>query len=177
MLGPGNQYRVRDASALAVILADLKPTKRMDRISRLEQATRHPEYLATLPLVSNFLIGEGHFATLVKSVATNALSEIQPMPSVEPVLAWGYKNAGILAQAYCFAAESHDLATCIMEGFDSRRMAKLLQVPDRYGIPLVVATGYEYEEADEDATFGPTPRLALQEVVFAEKFGVPWGRN
>eukprot|EP00934_Nitzschia_sp_Nitz4_P000290 Nitzschia sp. Nitz4//scaffold123_size70294//41234//42096//NITZ4_005930-RA/size70294-augustus-gene-0.61-mRNA-1//1//CDS//3329534491//290//frame0 len=171
MLGPGNQYRVRDASALAVLLADLEPTKRIQRISRLEKGSRHPEYYSTLPMVPSFLIGEGHLATLIKNVATTALSEIQPMPDVEPVQAWGYKNAGFVAQSFCFAAESHDLATCIMEGFDSRRAAEILAVPDRYSIPLMVATGYDYDGPEDVPR---TNRLSLNEIVFADSFGEPW---
>lgn len=171
MLGPGNQFRTKDASALAVFLADLEPTKRLDRIYQLEKdAGRPPNYLTSLPLVPSFLIGEGHAATLIKSVATSMLSEVQAMPVVEPVQAWGYKNASLVAQNYVLAAESHGLATCLMEGFDGRRMQKILQVPDRYAIPLVVATGYEFEDP---STFIETPRLNLDEIVFDDKFGTP----
>jgi nitroreductase len=66
------------------------------------------------------LIGEGHAATLIKGMATNFLSEVQPVPSIEPVQAWGYKNTSLVAQTFVYAAESHDLATCLMEGFDAR---------------------------------------------------------
>ena len=171
MLGPGNQFRTKDASALAVFLADLEPTKRLDRVYQLEKdAGRPPNYLTSLPLVPSFLIGEGHAATFIKDIATSMLSEVQPMPVVEPVQAWGYKNTSLAAQNYVLAAESHDLATCMMEGFDGRRMQKILKVPDRYSIPLVVATGYEYEDPE---TFVETPRLGLDEIVFDNEFGIP----
>ena len=96
------------------------------------------------------------------------LSEVQPMPVVEPVQAWGYKNVGLMAQTFVYAAESFDLATCIMEGFDSRRVQEILRIPDRYAVPLMVATGYEYEDP---TSFQETPRLDLSEVVFEERFG------
>ena len=67
-------------------------------------------------MTTSFLIGEGHAATLIKGVATSLLSQVQPMPVVEPVQAWGYKNASLLAQTFVYAAESYSLATCIMEG-------------------------------------------------------------
>ena len=118
----------------------------------------------------SFLIGEGHAATMLKDISTSLLSEVQAMPTVEPVQSWGYKNTALLAQTFVLAAHSHDLATCIMEGYDSRRLQKLLSVPDRYAIPLVVATGYEYEDPD---SFVATPRLNVDEVVFEDKFGVP----
>jgi nitroreductase len=168
MLGPGNQYRTRDASVLAVFLTDLEPRKRIDRIYQLEQGHRNPNYLSSLAMTSSFLIGEGHAATMIKGIATNLLSEVQPMPVVDPVKSWGYKNTSLAAQTFVYAAESNDLATCIMEGYDSRRVQEILRIPDRYAIPLVVATGYEYEDPE---TFQRTPRLDLSEVVFGETFG------
>jgi nitroreductase len=170
MLGPGNQFRTRDACALAIFLADLEPSKRIDRIYELEKDHRNPNYLNTLPMVSSFLIGEGHAATLIKGIATSMLSEVQPMPVVETVQAWGYKNASLLAQTFVYAAESEDLATCIMEGFDGRRVQEILRVPDRYAVPLAVAIGYEYEDPE---TFEETPRLDISETVFGETFGSP----
>jgi nitroreductase len=170
MLGPGNQFRTRDASAVAVFLADLEPTKRIDRIYQLEKNHRNPNYLNSLPMVSSFLIGEGHAATMIKGIATDMLSKVQPMPLVEPVQAWGYKNTSLLAQTFVYAAESNDLATSMMEGFDSRRVQEILRIPDRYAIPLVVAVGYEYEDPE---TFESTPRLDISEAVFGETFGEP----
>lgn len=170
MLGIGNQYRVKDSSAVAVFLADLEVNKRIDRIFELEQGCRDPNYLATMPIASSFLTGEGHAATLLKQMATDVMSELQPMPSVEPVQAWSYKNAGLMAQTFTLAATSHDLATCMMEGYDVRRAKQVLRVPDRYAIPIMVATGYEYEDP---ATFVPTRRLNMDEVVFGDTFGEP----
>jgi nitroreductase len=170
MLGLGNQYRVKDASCVAVFLADLEVHKRIQRIHSLEQGHRDPNYLATMPIASSFLTGEGHAATLLKQIATSLISEVQPMPSIEPVQAWSYKNAALMAQSYTLAATSHDLATCMMEGYDVRRAKKVLRVPDRYAIPFMVATGYEFENP---ATFQPTPRLKREEVVFGDTFGAP----
>ena len=171
MLGLGNQYRVKDASAVAVFLADLQPQKRIDRIQSLELGKRDPNYAATMPIVSSFLTGEGHAATLLKQVATSLISEIQPMPSVEPVMAWSYKNTALMAQSYTLAATSHELATCIMEGYDARRVKEVLRVPDRYEIPLMVATGYEYEDVSNLGE--PTRRLPMEEIVFGDTFGEP----
>ena len=169
MLGIGNQFRTKDASALAVFLSDLEPTKRIDRIYQLEKRQRDPNYMNSLRMTSSFLIGEGHAATAIKSVATDFLSEVHPMPRIEPVQAWSYKNTGLIAQTFVYAAESHDLATCIMEGYDARRVQEILRVPDRYAVPMIVATGYEYEDPE---SFRKTPRLDVtREVVFGETFG------
>jgi nitroreductase len=171
MLGPGNQYRTRDASALVFFLTDLEATKRVNRVYELEKPHRNPNYLGSLPMVPSFLIGEGHAATWIKQASTNFLSNVQAMPVIEPVQAWGYKNTALVAQSFVLAATSHDLATCMMEGYDGRKVQEILRVPDRYAVPLAVAVGYEYEDAE---TFEETPRLPLEEVVFEETFGTPW---
>jgi nitroreductase len=175
MMGPGNQFRVQQSSVVAVFLSDLEPTKRVNRIHQLEKDFRHPNYRASFPLSTSFLIGEGHAANLIKGIATNFMSSVSPMPEIDPVQAWSYKNMGLVAQTFVYAAESHGLATTMMEGFDPRRTRELLRIPDRYAIPLMVATGYEYEEEQQSTTEEQmTPRLDLSEVVFSETFGEPW---
>jgi nitroreductase len=172
MLGIGNQFRVQQASAVAVFLSDLEPTKRINHIYQLEKGNRHPNYLASFPLATSFLIGEGHAATMIKNVATHVLSAVQPMPDIEPVQAWAYKNTSLLAQTFVYAAESHNLATAMMEGFDPRRTKEILNIPDRYAVPLMVATGYEYEEEQVEEL--RTLRLDASEVVFQDTFGRSW---
>ena len=177
MLGPGNQYRVRDCSALAVFLSDLESSKRIERIYELEKdwGKRHPTYLAMFPLSSAFMLGEGHAATLIKQITSTTISNLnlQPMPQIEAIESWAYKNTALVIQSYILAATAHNLATTVMEGFDSIRMKKILRIPDRYGIPMVVATGYDYEDSDKNVN-NKTPRLDLDEVVFSETFGNPF---
>ena len=183
MLGLGNQYRTVDASTLAVFLSDLEAGKRIERIHELEHASqsRHPNYLGQMPLASSFLLGQGHAATLLKNIATDVLSTQQPMPMIEPIHAWSYKNTALALQSYVLAATSHGLGSCIMEGFDGRRLKEILRVPaDRYAVCACVATGYEYEDEDDGENadnYRPTPRLDLDEVVFGETFGEQWTFN
>ena len=178
MLGIGNIYRATDASTLAVFLADLQPNKRIPKIVELEQTSnvRAPGYMATLSVASTFLLGEGRTATLFKQITTDAMSPIKPMPNIEHVESWSYKNASLMAQTYVLAATSHGLATCMMEGFDVRRAREILDVPDRYGIPLMVATGYEYEGPDKQE-LKRSPRLDFSDVFFENKFGQPMPCN
>lgn len=107
-------------------------------------------------------------ATFVKQTATEALSAMQPMPSIDPVESWSYKNTAIAAQTLCLAAVSHGLGTCMMEGYDVRRTRRILRIPERYGVPLMVCMGYDYEEEEEGKR---TPRLEEGEVVFGDVFG------
>ena len=178
MLGAGNQYRTRDCSALAVFLSDLEPSARLHRLLALERGSRHAGYRAMLPLASSFLMGQGHAATALKQVATSLLSQTtKPMPGIEPVQAWSYKNTSLMVQSYVLAATSHGLATAIMEGYDPRRCKELLRIPDRYDIPMMVATGYDYQQEEEpsndNTTTPPIPRFALDEMVFDDTFGLP----
>jgi nitroreductase len=189
MIGKGNQYRTRDCSVLAVFCADLQPSLRIRRILQLEQLHmaksqvqgRHPDYLATMPISTSFMFGEGHLATLVKQTALDFISSAtsKPMPEIDPVRVWAYKNTSLMVQTYVLAATSHNLQTCIMEGFDPRHLKDILQIPnDRYGIPMVVATGYEYVDsnsAEEDKSLisPQTARLSIDEVVFHNAFGTP----
>ena len=172
MLGAGNAFRARDCSALAVFLADLEPSKRLASVMALERGQRHPGYRAALPLASSFLMGEGHAATLLKQMSTTLLSHtVKAMPLPEPIQAWSYKNASLAVQSYVLSATAHDLATAIMEGYDPRRCKEILRIPDRYDIPMIVATGYEYfENVEEQPT---TPRFGVEEIVFDNTFGQP----
>lgn len=171
MLGPGNIYRTKDSSAIAIFLSDLEPHKRLSRIVQLEKDAnmRSKQYMANLPIASTFLLGEGNVATLLKQVATDLMSPIQPMPSIDSIKSWSFKNTSLMAQTFVLAATSHGLATCLMEGYDDRRVKEVLHIPDRYGVPLMCCVGYEYEE--EEVSNKRTPRLDLNEVVFGDSFG------
>ena len=196
MLGFGNQQRVKDAAAVAVFCADLEPRKRVDRVyqSEVEAGARTDGYLAVMRVASAFLTGDGattadgstHLSLLAKRTVARALSPVQAMPTMEAVESWSYKNAGIAAQTYALAAGAHGLATCMMEGFDARRAREILRVPDRYGLPLMVATGYDrgappvvhadMDDGDEllaggDGVPPKTPRLDMEELFFGDTFG------
>lgn len=175
MLGAGNKYRTVDASLLAVFLSDLEIHKRIPRILQLEREhnVRDAGYMSILPIASSFTIDESptpSLSTMFKKIATQTLSQHQPMPTIESVQSWSYKNTSLLAQTFVLAATSYELSTCIMEGFDADRLKKALRIPDRYGIPFAVAVGYEYEESEGRVE---TPRLELDEVFFRDSFGEP----
>ena len=218
MLGIGNKYRTLDASGVAIFCTDLMPGRRIDRIYQLESDSgiRDDGYLAVMKVASSFLTGEGsasagggssggdyldsgrsfshnRISTFLKQTIAHALSPLQPMPTMEEVESWSYKNAGILSSIYTLAATAHGLSTCMMEGYDARRVKEILRVPDRYGIPLMVATGYDYcgevdgkvnisdvvhadflngdAEEDMDGHKRKTPRLEMNELFFGDTFG------
>merc|ERR1712157_180479 len=109
-------------------------------------------------------------SSLFKKMSTNILSNLsQPMPNIESIHSWSYKNTSLMAQTFVLGATSYGLSTSIMEGYDSRRLKQILKVPDRYGIPLMVAAGYDYEDGNKESV--ETPRLDIDEVFFSDTFG------
>lgn len=187
MLGPGNSFRAKDCSMLAVFICDVQLHKRIPRILQLERESgmRDVNYLASFPVVTSFLLSgggasNGVVSRAIKRVATDIVSPIKPAPTIESVDAWSYKNASFLAATWVLSATSHGLATCIMEGFDARRVSQTLRIPlDRYRIPLMVATGYEYIEENKEGCDSlnqskKTPRLPIHDVFFSNTFGQPW---
>lgn len=174
MLGPGNAFRVVDASAVAVFCADMKPSSgRIQRIVELEKEAnmRDVNYMAMLPVASSFLTEGGSNNFIVKAVADALSANVQPMPTMESIESWSVKNSSLMTQMYVMAAQSHGLGTCIMEGFDARRAQQILRIPpDRYTLPLMVATGYDFFNENENAV---TPRLPLDQIFFGNTFGAP----
>jgi nitroreductase len=114
-------------------------------------------------------IASNRFANLLASTAMHVVSPLRPTPSLESIETWSYKNTMPAVQTYMLAASAAGIGTCPMEGFDGRRVARLLDIPDRYSIPCIVATGYE----QADAQGGPTQRLPAEEVIFMNHFGAP----
>jgi nitroreductase len=74
-----------------------------------------------------------------------------------------HKSAALAAQTFMLSmvAEGHD--TCPVEGFDSKRLKKLLDLPSRAEINMVITCGKRIPEG----IYGPRFRVPLEEVVFS----------
>lgn len=58
--------------------------------------------------------------------------------------AWAFKQTMMAVQTFLLAATSHGLATTPMEGFESVQAVRdAVGLPQRYGVPVVVALGFE----------------------------------
>jgi nitroreductase len=73
-----------------------------------------------------------------------------------------HKSAALAAQTFMLSmvAEGHD--TCPVEGFDSKRVKRLLGLPCRAEINMVITCGKRIPEG----IYGPRFRVPLEEVVF-----------
>jgi nitroreductase len=73
-----------------------------------------------------------------------------------------HKSAALAAQTFMLSmvAEGHD--TCPVEGFDSKRVKRLLGLPRRAEVNMVITCGKRIPEG----IYGPRFRVPLEEVVF-----------
>lgn len=73
-----------------------------------------------------------------------------------------HKSCALAAQTFMLAITAEGYASCPLEGFDSCRMRKLLNLPRGAEISLVVAVGPPKPEG----LYGPRSRVQAQQVVF-----------
>lgn len=73
-----------------------------------------------------------------------------------------HKSAALAAQTFMLSmvAEGHD--TCPMEGFDSKRMKKILNLPSKAEVNMIISCGKRLPEG----IYGDRFRIPLEEVVF-----------
>ena len=57
-------------------------------------------------------MGRGKVATIMKQVATDVMSPAQPMPTIDSIQAWSYKNTSLMAQTFVFPATDQRKLSC-----------------------------------------------------------------
>lgn len=72
-----------------------------------------------------------------------------------------HKSCALAAQTFMLAMVAEGYATCPMEGCDSKRLKKLLNLPKNAQINMVVAVG----PADKKGIYGPRSRVPLSQLV------------
>lgn len=73
-----------------------------------------------------------------------------------------HKSAALAAQTYMLSMKAEGYDTCPMEGFDSWRLKKLLKLPGKAEINMVISAGPRKEEG----IYGPRIRVPNEEVLF-----------
>jgi nitroreductase len=122
------------------------------------------------------------FVTRLSVSAVSAITRRKVLvPSLGSAETWASKNTMLVAMTYMLACSSRGLATSPMEGFNAGGLRKVLGIPKRYAIPLIVSTGLPYQREFEEEGFddvgmehGPklSRRYPKEEVVFVNEFGV-----
>lgn len=81
---------------------------------------------------------------------------------------WATRSTMLAASTLMLAAESLDVASAPMEGFDERKLKHAFGVPDDHSVCCLIALGFAAEQK-------PFPgRFMLEEVCYLEHFGQPW---
>lgn len=168
MLG-SNAQKVREAPFVIVFAADLEPSKRVPHLQQLErEAGLSEDSIAQLPMRIRMFANQGALAGALKCAISTAFTPVMPVPSYVPTMAWSYKQTVFAASTFLYAAQSHGIDTCPMEGFDISRVKYCLDIPDRYSVPVIIAAGYGTDKSKYPAS---SPRLPLSELFFKGKFG------
>ncbi|KAG4058383.1 hypothetical protein PC123_g6661 [Phytophthora cactorum] len=157
-----NVRKVNEAPVVVVFAADCEPSKNVPRMQQLNRDNGAPDdFVNRIPALVEMFSGEHD-----PKVSTEAWAyKHDPKVSTE---AWAYKQATFAAATFLYAAQVHGLATCPMEGFDQAGVKKVLNIPDRYSIPVVVALGHANPAAKPAK---PSVRFPPTEVFFDGKFG------
>lgn len=71
------------------------------------------------------------------------------------------KSAALACENFVLAIQAQGFDTCMMEGFDEKRVKSLLSLPSSARVVMVIAIG----KASEDATWGERRRLKLEDVL------------
>jgi len=198
-----NADRIRDSDCTAVFLADKQCLKEYKRFGTFldanaaaggkrkvvgKWAKRKIQVLILLfssgwPL-PRFLSNPISFGVRTGVSTVSALTKRRVLvPSLGSAETWASKNTMLVAMTYMLACSSRGIATCPMEGYNVGGIRKMLKIPKRYAIPLIVSSGVPYKRDDEEGVddvgmdHGPsasgslTTRYNMDEIVFEDQFG------
>lgn len=175
-LGP-NKGRVLDSDCTAVFLADRKvmlsfrtyrkfigPIQRnvllrnLFYISIFSSGYPLPRILAApLSFLLRSLFGIVHFFT----------RGFYPMPSLSSAETWASKQSLMYAMSFLLCCTSRGLATIPMEGLNASSIRRVLEIPSRYAIPLMISVGRPYYEEEENDS---SPRYDTNDVIYSDTF-------
>ncbi len=169
-----NQSAAKTAQELVVFVA--RPDKykqsiqfNLDLISKRsyfksekQKAYHQKYYKKIMPLfyAPDFL----YLKSIVKKIIVNLVGLKQPM--VREVTAIDkkvtiHKSIALAAQTFMLSVKSEGYDTCPLEGFDSKRIKKLLNLPRKAQINMVISVG----NADKEGIWYPRERYNYKEIV------------
>ena len=189
-----NGFRVCDSDCTAVFLADREVVRTMGKFGRFLREA-NPKQAQQLRKIQTFVtvFSSGYplprfLAVPISFVFRVVLGVMKPilhrwivLPTLSGAETWAIKNTMLVAMTYMLACTSRGLSTAPMEGFDASGIKRALNIPRRYSIPLIVATGTGAEKkavsTTDDAasikatTTNMTPRYPRYDEIFSNKFG------
>ena len=196
-LGP-NQKRVLDADCTAIFLADRQVMRTLPKYMKWQlsslPANKQPPGRKSKFMLALYisLFSSGYPLPRFLAVPLSALFRFAfsilewftrwfyVLPTFCNAEAWAYKQVMPVAMVYMLACTSRGLATGPMEGINAAGIRKVLKIPRRYGIPLIVATGLPYRTDEEDGYTiakdnqllpSVVERYPMEDVIFSNQFG------
>lgn len=168
------QKQIEEAPAAVVFISDLEPHRgRLESILArdLENGSISEEYARFSGRTIRLLFEGGPLGLsgAAKRVVLGVLSWFRPMPL--PSLSrhqrhiWSLRQAAMAAQSFLLLAEERGWASCPMEGFDPRRVRRVLGIPRRYMVALMVTVG-RAEPPEQPRRV----RVPLADVLHEERF-------
>jgi nitroreductase len=146
------QRQVAEAAAVIVITGDRRVAENnfKEMLDAEKSAGSIDEaYEKLLRKIIPLVFGQGPagLGRLWKS-ALPVLGPFMPIPSIPAVYMryWLTKQTMLCAMTLMLAATAAGLATLPMEGFDERRVRRVLRIPRSQMIPVVIAVGYSAEK-------------------------------
>jgi hypothetical protein len=165
------QRQVADAAAVVVITGDRGAAEHnfADMLAMEKSiGSMDDTYERLLRKIIPLVFGQGPLGLswLLKAAAAPILGLITPTPSIPAVHKryWLTKQTMLCAMNLMLAASSAGLASLPMEGFDERRVRRVLAIPRSQIIPVVIAIGYS---ADQDLK---KSRLPLERFVHRNRW-------
>ncbi len=109
-------------------------------------------YKKLIPFVYNNFLGMG----MVRMIFSFFVGLYRPMyreVSRSDMRVVAHKSVGLAAQTFMLAMSSKGYDTCPMEGFDSKRVKKILHLPRRAEINMIISCGIRTEEGIYEERF------------------------
>ncbi len=100
-----------------------------------------------------------------KKLTANVIGLFRPMireVSAQDMRVVVHKSAALAAQTFMLSITAEGFDTCPMEGFDSVKVKKMLKLPSRAEINMVISIG----KAKDDGIYGPRLRVDKSKVIF-----------
>lgn len=166
-----DQAQIEEAPAVLVLCGDRCVARNhFENMLRLEReaGASTPEYEAKLrwvvPLAFN--VGPLGLGWLWKAILIPLARIIRPVPEIPAVHRrfWVVKQVMLTAMSLMLAAESAGLSTLPMEGFDERRVRRVLGIPRTCVVPVVIALGYARPQPRTKT------RLPIETLIHREKW-------
>lgn len=165
-----DQRQVAEAPVTVVIAADTRPdlaqaeqVLAMDLGAGAIDEEKRRSSARTIALA--FQRGPLGLLGPVKGLVGAGLSYSRPTPRIPAYRPreWAIAQSMLAASHLLLSATARGVASCPMQGFDERRVKRLLGIPRRFVVPVIVALGHQRPDQSPPAR---RTRLPSAEVVF-----------